>query len=122
GLGSPVQHLARHRVLGKNLVAVHVNYLGRKDASMLASKQVSVVHCPRSHSYFRHAKFPLKRLLRAGVNVCLGSDSLASVTKQRRQPVELNMFEEMRALAHNHSWLAPKMILKMATLKGAKAL
>ena len=44
--------------------------------------------------------FPLRRLARAGVNICLGTDSLATVYKTRRQTVELNLFEEMRALAH----------------------
>ena len=122
GLGSPVEHLARNGVLGKNLLAVHANYLGPKDAELLARRKVSVVHCPRSHFYFRHRPFPLGRLLKAKVNVCLGTDSLATVYKERREKVELNLFEEMRALAAGHPGLTPKKILQMATVNGAKAL
>jgi cytosine/adenosine deaminase-related metal-dependent hydrolase len=122
GLGSPVRHLARFGVLGENLLAVHVNYVAKGDAALLAKHKVHVVHCPRSHEYFRHGLFALQRLLRAGVNVCIGTDSLASVVKTRRETVELNMFEEMRALANRESWLSPKKILQMATLNGARAL
>jgi cytosine/adenosine deaminase-related metal-dependent hydrolase len=122
GLGSPVQHLVRFGVLGENLLAVHVNYLAKGDAALLAKHKVHVVHCPRSHEYFRHTRFSLRRLLRAGVNVCLGTDSLASVVKNRRETAELNMFEEMRTLANRETSLPPKRILEMVTLNGARAL
>jgi cytosine/adenosine deaminase-related metal-dependent hydrolase len=122
GLGSPVGHLARCGVLGENLLAVHANYLAKGDAALLGKHKVHVVHCPRSHEYFRHGRFPLRRLLRAGINVCLGTDSLASVVKARRETVDLNMFEEMRTLANRETSLPPKRILQMATLNGARAL
>jgi cytosine/adenosine deaminase-related metal-dependent hydrolase len=122
GLGSPVQHLERCGALRKNLLAVHVNYLARGDADLLGRREVSVVHCPRSHFYFGHDRFPLQRLTRAGVNICLGTDSLASVYKRRRETVELNIFEEMRALAKAEPSLSPRRIVEMATLNGAKAL
>jgi cytosine/adenosine deaminase-related metal-dependent hydrolase len=122
GLGSPVQHLARCGALGKNLLAIHANYLAQGDAKLLARAQASVAHCPRSHAYFDHGPFPLRQLQRAGVNVCLGTDSLASVYQPRRQKVELSMFEEMRALAMAQPSLPPRQILRMATVNGAQAL
>ena len=96
GLSSPVEHLER--------CGAHV------------------VHCPRSHSYFQHEPFPFRRLAKAGVNLCLGTDSLASVYKARRQTVELSVFEEMRAVAKAHPWLSAKRIVRLATLNGARAL
>jgi len=122
GLGSPVRHLLRCGVLAENLLAVHVNHVATGDAGLLAKRKVHVVHCPRSHEYFGHSRFPLRRLLRAGVNVCLGTDSLASVVKTRRERVELNMFEEMRALANRETSLPPKKLLQMSTVNGARAL
>ncbi len=122
GLGSPVRHLERCGALDGNLLAAHVNYLARGDAALLGRRQVHVVHCPRCHFYFQHDPFPLRRLLKAGVNVCLGTDSLASVYRARQQHVELNLFEEMRALAKNEPWLSARSILRMATLNGARAL
>ena len=122
GLGSPVRHLEHCGVLSERLLAAHVNYLGRGDAATLGKRGVHVVHCPRCHFYFRHDRFPLRRLARAGVNICLGTDSLASVYKTRRQHVELNLFEEMRALAKNEPSLSARQIVRMATVNGARAL
>ena len=122
GLGSPVQHLDRAGLLGENFLAVHANYLWDHDARLLAERGASVVHCPRSHAYFGHQRFPLEQFTAEGVNLCLGTDSLASVNQVRRQPLELSLFAEMRALAGKASGLAPETILRMATVNGARAL
>jgi cytosine/adenosine deaminase-related metal-dependent hydrolase len=122
GLGSPVQHLALNKTLGENLLAIHVNCLARGDAALLGEHRVHVVHCPRSHDYFRHPPFLRKRLANAGVNLCLGTDSLATVRKTRKQNPELSMFDEMRELAANDPKLPPAEILRMATVNGARAL
>jgi len=122
GQGSPVRHLERADYLCDNLLAVHVNYLWRDDAAALAKYGVSVVHCPRSHQYFRHLLFPRHELADAGVNVCLGTDSLASVSKVHGKAPELNMFAEMKTLARIEPELAPQGILEMATTHPARAL
>ncbi len=122
GMRSPVQHLEHCGLLRRNLLAIHANYLGEEDVVLLAKRRVSVAHCPRSHLYFRHGPFPLQRLLEAGVNVCLGTDSLATVLKPRGQSVELSLFEEMRLMGERQPWLRPAQILEMATLNGARAL
>jgi cytosine/adenosine deaminase-related metal-dependent hydrolase len=122
GLGSPVQHLERCGYLDENLLAVHVNYLWRHDAGILGRNQVSVAHCPRSHDYFHHLRFPREELESAGVNICLGTDSLATVHQERHQSAELNLFAEMRAMSEKASDLPPEKILRMATVNGARAL
>jgi cytosine/adenosine deaminase-related metal-dependent hydrolase len=122
GFGSPVAHLARHRLLGENVLAIHVNCLARGDATLLAKNHTHVVHCPRSHDYFKHPPFERVRLANAGVNLCLGTDSLATTRKIGRQKPELDMFAEMRALAERDKTISPEEILKMATVNGARAL
>jgi aminodeoxyfutalosine deaminase len=122
GHGSPIHHLERADYLGDNLLAVHVNYLWRDDAAILAKYGVSVVHCPRSHEYFRHLLFPRRELANAGVNICLGTDSLASTAKVRGRAPELNMFAEMRTVLSKEPELEPQTILEMATINGARAL
>ena len=122
GLGSPVRHLDRAGLLGKNFLAVHANCLAPGDAALFARRGASVVHCPRSHSFFAHQKFPFTALAAAGVNICLGTDSLASVEPKRKQPLELNMFSEMRSFARKNPRVAARTILRLATLNGALAL
>jgi cytosine/adenosine deaminase-related metal-dependent hydrolase len=122
GKRSPVRHLDRCGVLRENCVAVHVNYLADGDANLIAARKTSVAHCPRSHLYFEHEKFPFHTFTKANVNVCLGTDSLATVYKTPKQTVELNMFDEMQTFAASHPRVTPAKILQMATINGARAL
>lgn len=87
GLGSPVQHMERNGALTSSLLAIHANYLAPGDADRLAKGGVHVVHCPRSHAFFRHQAFPFEALSSAGVNISLATDSLASVINPRRKTV-----------------------------------
>jgi cytosine/adenosine deaminase-related metal-dependent hydrolase len=119
---SPIRLLDSQHGLGDKTLAVHVNYLARGDAALLAARGTSVAHCPRSHAYFGHQRFPFERLSRAGVNICLGTDSLATVRGRRKSPPQLDLFEEMRAFAAVHPKVAPARIVQLATVNGARAL
>jgi aminodeoxyfutalosine deaminase len=119
---TPVQQARHYGLLGENFLAIHANYLDDADIAALAESGSSVVHCPQSHAYFGHAPFPFQKLRNAGVNVCLGTDSLASVLVTRRAKPELNMFTEMRTFAAAHPGVSPETIVRMATRHGAQAL
>ena len=109
-------------MLGANFLAVHVNCLAPGDTRLLAQSKSSVVHCPRSHTFFGHPKFPFKDLTSAGVAVSLGTDSLASIEGRGSKPPKLNMFSEMRAFARKNPGTPAGTILRLATLNGAQAL
>jgi aminodeoxyfutalosine deaminase len=116
---SPLAHLAASaQVTGRWLLA-HMNELDASDLEWLAQRpyaaRPSVVHCPGSHRYFQHSPFPFAALTAAGVNVCLGTDSLASTES-------LSLFDEMREFARNHPSTSPEAILALATTNGARAL
>ncbi len=85
GRGSPVQHLERNGALTSSLLAIHANYLAPGDADLLGKHGVHVIHCPRSHAFFRHQAFPFEALTATGVNISLATDSLASVVQPRRK-------------------------------------
>ncbi len=114
---TPLAHLAHHARLGARWLLAHMNELDESDFALLAAlpAKPSIVHCPGSHRYFGHTPFPLERLRATGVNICLGTDSLASTDS-------LSMFDEMRGLSAAHPSLAAAEILAMATLHGARAL
>ncbi len=115
GKVGPVELLASYGVLGKNCLAVHANCLTTRDVTLLARTGTSVVHCPKTHRYFCRAPAPIPALLAAGVNVCLGTDSLASNDT-------LDMFTEMRELARVYPDFLPSRIVEMVTTNAAKAL
>ena len=90
--------------------------------ALFGRRGVSVVHCPRSHAFFQHRRFPREEIAGASVNICLGTDSLASMSKGRGQPLELNLFAEMNAFAVAYPDVRPETVLQMATVNGARAL
>ena len=122
GARSPIQQLAALKLLSPHLLAVHVNHLAPGDAALLARARSTVAHCPRSHAYFRHSPFPAAELRAAGVNLCLGTDSLASIAKDGRRKPELDLFAELRAFAAQHPGFAPAELLELVTRNPAAAL
>jgi cytosine/adenosine deaminase-related metal-dependent hydrolase len=114
GQGSALSHLIEHGVIGSNCIIAHLNYLQDYDYELIANSGASVVHCPKCHTYFGHAPFPMKALREHGVNVCLGTDSLASNTT-------LDMRSEMREAQTLHG-LTDREVLEMVQLNGARAL
>jgi cytosine/adenosine deaminase-related metal-dependent hydrolase len=115
GGSTPVGVLARLGVLDGNSLLAHLNELEEADFTLLAEARPHVVHCPRSHSYFKHRPFAFRRLSEAGVNISLGTDSLASNDA-------LNLFAEMQALQKTDPWLTPAELLATVTRKPALAL
>jgi cytosine/adenosine deaminase-related metal-dependent hydrolase len=98
-------------------LVAHLNELTESDFALLeqARPSLSVVHCPRSHRYFRHTPFPFDRLRALGLKISLGTDSLASNH-------DLNLFAEMREFQKIWPGLEAEEIVKMTTLNPAEAL
>ena len=119
GRASPFTHLWQSGAIDSRWLLVHMNELDDEDFAILASLPrggaPSLVHCPGSHRYFGHAPFPHRRLHELGVNVCVGTDSLAST-------FSLSLFEELRALRRSDPWLTPEQLLRTVTVNPARAL
>lgn len=112
GLAKGPEHVLRLLEGSAPVLAVHCNYLAESAA---IPANVSLVYCPRTQAAFGHPLFPLSRWLQRGVNVALGTDSLAS------NP-DLSVLEEMRFVRRRHPELEGTAILQLATLAGALAL
>lgn len=111
---SPLAYLERLGIL-QNLLLIHCNYLDPESMSRIFRSHSSVVYCPRSSAFFGHENHPVRQLLDMGVNVALGTDSLASNES-------LSILDEMRFLARLRKDLKSEEILGLATLNGAAAL
>lgn len=119
---SPVEHLHAHGILSDSCMAVHANVVTEKDIALLANHHVTVTHCPGSHAYFNHPPFPFESFQNHKVNLCLGTDSLASMPSQGKAPPVLNLFDEMRRFAITHPGVDPSVILAMCTVNPARYL
>ena len=111
---TPIHYLNETEIFRNRPLLIHCNYVTDEEISTIKSSGASVAFCPRSHHFFGHANHPVQKLLYAGINVGLGTDSLASNDT-------LSILDEMKFLSLRHS-ISPKTLLTMATRNGAKAL
>jgi 5-methylthioadenosine/S-adenosylhomocysteine deaminase len=109
---SPVSWLERHGVLGPDTLVIHAVQLDPTDLALLARLAVGVAHCPLSNARHRHGTAPLAALLRAGIRVGVGTDSVMSVGL-------LDLFREMRA-ARSLAGLTAAEALALGTLEAAR--
>jgi len=111
---SSIQYLNKTGILRNHPLLIHCNYVTDEEISLIKSSGSSVAFCPRSHHFFGHTNHPVQKLLDAGINVGLGTDSLASNDT-------LSILDEMKYLSLNNS-IPPNILITMATINGAKAL
>ena len=115
GQGGALERVAALGVLGPNCLVAHANLVTADEVELLARSGTSVAHCPRTHRFFARPPAPLTLWRQQGVNVCLGTDSLASNES-------LDLRAEMRELARAWPALSPREVLAMATVNPATAL
>jgi len=118
----PLARLQGHGLVDANLIAVHAVHVTEKEANLLAEEGCHVAHCPSSNLKLASGIAAPDKLLKAGVNVGLGTDGAASNYR-------LDIFTEMRLaalLAKGTSGdamaLPAHTVLEMATVRPARAL
>ena len=118
----PLARLENFGLLGPALIAVHAVHLTSQEIDRLASHGCSVAHCPSSNLKLGSGLPPVNALLRAGINVGIGTDGAASNNR-------LDMFEDMRLAAllakgttRDPMAMPAHKALECATLGGARAL
>lgn len=117
----PVEHV-RAALAAARFVAAHVNYIEPRHLPLLAGWGVSVAYCPRASAYFGHpapgnAPHRYRDMLEAGVNVCLGTDSILCLDT----PDRISVLDDMRLLFRRDG-TDVRTLLRMATINGAAAM
>jgi cytosine/adenosine deaminase-related metal-dependent hydrolase len=117
-----IRMLADAGLLGPHLVAAHCVEVDDEEIALLAEHDVAVAHCPRSNGILGCGTAPLAALRKAGIRVCIATDSPASTPS-------FDMFDEMRtaivaarARERRPDALTAADALELATLGGARAL
>lgn len=118
---TPAQILDCHHIFDVPSIAAHCVWLEPEDMALLAKRKVSAVHCPVSNLKLASGCADVTAMVKAGMNVALGTDSNASNNN-------LDMFEEIKAatlMAKGKSldptYLPAQAVLMMATVCGARA-
>ena len=116
----PVGHLAD--VLERSpMLLAHVNDAGPDEIAALVRTGASVAYCPRASAYFgapdRLGPHRYREMLAAGVNVCLGTDSMINLDT----PDRISPLDDARLLFRRDGADA-RVLLDMLTRGGARAL
>jgi 5-methylthioadenosine/S-adenosylhomocysteine deaminase len=111
---SPVAWLDQNGVLSPRTLCIHVVRAGDADLEILARRGAAVAHCPRSNRRHGHGAAPLAQMLRRGLRVGVGTDSVASVAP-------LDLLAEVRA-AREIAGLDAEAAMRLVTLDAARAL
>jgi cytosine/adenosine deaminase-related metal-dependent hydrolase len=113
---TPTGWLAEAKALGPDFLAIHGVHLQQADLVQLKKNGCSVVLLPRSNENLAVGKAPAAQLLKAGIQLALGTDSLASNDS-------LSLWDEMRFLLDAFPQLfTPIDAIQMATINGARAI
>ncbi|HAM20841.1 MAG TPA: TRZ/ATZ family hydrolase [Actinobacteria bacterium] len=117
-----LQRLEGLGLLNERLVAAHMVHLSDDDIEAVARAGSSIVHCPESNLKLASGFCRVDDLLRAGVNVALGTDGAASNN-------DLDLLAEVRvaallskAVSNDAASLPAPQALYLATMGGARAL
>tara|TARA_B110000902_G_scaffold80439_1_gene95583 strand:+ start:237 stop:1559 length:1323 start_codon:yes stop_codon:yes gene_type:complete len=118
----PLQRLDDLGVLLPQTQLVHMTQIDDNDIRLIQDNNCHVVHCPESNLKLASGFCPIGKLIDAGINVAIGTDSAASNN-------DLDLFGELKtaallakAVANDASVLDAHAALRMATINGAKAL
>ncbi len=118
----PIRVLAKYGVFDVRSIAAHCVWTEPEDWALMAEKGVTAVHNPVSNLKLGSGVAPIPDLIKAGVNVALGTDGVSSNNAT-------DMFEDMKlaAILQNGVRCDPLAlsawdVLEMATANGAKAL
>ncbi len=112
---SPVKYLDSLGCLDEKTLIIHGVYLDEEDLELLSKRRAKVCLCPRSNLYTGVGLPNLPKLLSYEIELCLGTDSLASNDK-------LSILEEIKTLYSFYPEVSPLKILEIATSGGAKIL
>ncbi len=119
---SPVEWLEGLGAFSVPTLAAHCVHVSEKDCNILAAHKVAAVHCPSSNARLACGIAPAADMLKAGVNVALGTDGPGSSGS-------LDLMREMRLAAllgklqqEDPQAVSPDVAFSMATQRGAAAL
>lgn len=117
---TPVRYLDSLGVLGPDVIAAHCVHVDREEWDILASRGVTVAHCPCSNMKLGSGRFPYELAIASGANITIGTDGDSSNNN-------LDMREEMKFAAllakvsGDPTVLPAPEVLRWATENGAKA-
>jgi 5-methylthioadenosine/S-adenosylhomocysteine deaminase len=120
---TPGNYLESIGFLGDDVVAAHGVHLTPEELKLFAARKTGVAHCPESNQMLASGVAPVVEMIRAGMEVGLGTDGPAGSNNN------LDMVEEMASAArlqkvmrNDPKAISAREVLRLATIGGAQVL
>jgi 5-methylthioadenosine/S-adenosylhomocysteine deaminase len=115
---STIQYLKQQGILQTQPLLAHCIRVDEDDIETMFESKAKVAHCPKSNAKLGHGRAPFASFLKRGLEVGLGSDSVAS--NNRCDIIEEARFAAL--LARGDVMVSGNDVLKTATIGGARCL
>jgi 5-methylthioadenosine/S-adenosylhomocysteine deaminase len=120
---TPGAYLDSLGFLGDDVVAAHGVWLTPEEIKTFAARKTGVAHCPESNQMLASGVAPVVEMIKAGMEVGLGTDGPAGSNNN------LDMVEEMASAArlqkvsrNDPKAISAREVLRLATIGGAQVL
>ncbi len=114
---TPCEVIKKNIPAFRKLMLIHNTFASTREIELLKTvyPDISLVTCPESNLLIEKNLPSLELLTMPGVNVCIGTDSLASSSS-------LSLLNHVMLILENYPSLSFDIVIKWATLNGAQAL
>ncbi len=123
---TPVSLLGREGVLGPDFTAVHAIHITREEIDALSGANTTICSCPTTERNLGDGILAADQVMRAGINIALGSDSQAQIDPledARQLEYHLRLQQQQRAILDQIAGQAlSARLFECATIHGARAL
>lgn len=112
-----VTWLSKHIQPSHPFILVHNTFIGAAQVQLLKNRYPSLHFClcPNANMYIENTMPPIDLLMENNVNICLGTDSIASND-------DIDIMKEMLTIKQHFPTLSWEVLLRWATYQGAVAL
>ncbi|MBB6695048.1 amidohydrolase [Cohnella xylanilytica] len=118
----PIHYLDSLGVLDERMIAIHLVWLDDSEVELVGSRGGSLAYCPSSNMFLADGITRIPDLVKAGLNVSLGTDGACSNNR-------ISVYEEMRMVAMlqkvarlDGTCVTASQAYKMGTANGGRAL
>lgn len=119
GFDNPIETILKQIPVENRLLLVHNTFISKQDIHVLKNKRnmqdTFFVLCPNSNLYIENKVPPIQLFREENLNICIGTDSLAS-------NVSLSVLDELKTIQGHYPELNVEELFSWGCINGAKAL
>jgi 5-methylthioadenosine/S-adenosylhomocysteine deaminase len=120
---TPGAYLDSIGFLGDDVVAAHGVWLTAEELKTFAARKTGVAHCPESNQMLASGIAPVVDMIRAGMEVGLGTDGPAGSNNNLDMVEEMASAARLQKIARNDpKAISAREVLRLATIGGAQVL